>query len=145
MVSLPPDEATLNDRVAATLLLDHAANALGIRLVNASPGQAELEMTVTREMLNALGIQHGGTLFTLGDTCFAAVCVSLGRDAVSRQADITFVAPVRRGQVLSARGREVLTHGRNVIVDVTIADDEHRSIAELRVHGTVPRPASSVM
>ncbi|OLT29635.1 phenylacetic acid degradation protein PaaD [Nocardiopsis sp. CNR-923] len=100
---------------------DQASRNLGMRLVEAGPGTATVEMSVGPLMVNGHGIAHGGFVFTLADTAFACACNRDGRGVtVAAGADITFVAPVHEGDVLVATAVERVAYGRNGVVDVTV-------------------------
>ncbi|TDC72528.1 hydroxyphenylacetyl-CoA thioesterase PaaI [Micromonospora sp. KC606] len=99
---------------------DVASRGLGIELLAAGDGVAEARMLVTPAMLNGHGIGHGGYVFLLADTAFALACNSHGPATVAAGGEITFVRPVRAGDVLTARATERIRHGRNGIYDVTV-------------------------
>lgn len=112
---------------------DTASQAMGMDLVEVSPGRAVLRMTVRDDMLNGHGTCHGGHIFTLADSAFAFACNSRGTTTVAQAADITFLAPARGGDVLVATGVERLRRGRNGITDVTVVDEATGDvIAEFR-------------
>lgn len=117
--------------------VDAAARELRIRLGQVDEGSVEVVMECAPHMVNGHGIIHGGYIFALGDTCFAYVCEAKGTPAVTRQADITFIAPGAADSALVARGTEVTCFGRNNIVDISITDAAGRQVAEMRVHGVV--------
>ncbi|MFF8764029.1 hydroxyphenylacetyl-CoA thioesterase PaaI [Nocardiopsis dassonvillei] len=111
---------------------DMASKNLGMRLVEASDGLAVVEMTVGPLMLNGHGIAHGGFVFTLADTAFACACnVDGGGVTVASGADVTFVAPVKEGDVLVATARERALFGRSGLYDVTVRRGEE-VVAEFR-------------
>ena len=128
------------ERVSALLADDESSKTLGITVVDAEPGHVTMALEVSGWMLNGHGILHGGYLFLLGDTCFAFVCESLGTPSVSRQAEITFIAPGGRDDRLIATGREVVAYGRNNIVDVSVRTQDGRHLAEVRVFGVALKP-----
>src|SRR5438876_10965161 len=99
---------------------DAASRSLGIELLSASDGQAITTMTVRPDMVNGHGIAHGAFVFAVADTAFACACNSHGPVTVAASADITFVAPVRAGDVLHAHAVERTRWGRSGIYDVTI-------------------------
>ena len=72
-------------------------------------------------MINGHEIAHGGYVFMLADTAFACACNSHGPVTVAAGADITFLAPVREGDVLTATAAERVTCGRSGIYDVTVS------------------------
>jgi len=130
------DPQSLAVRCAETMLAaDAAAAALGIRLVSADEGQAELAMTVTRQMLNAHRIGHGGVVFTLADTAFAVACNSYNRVTVAAACTIEFLAPAAEGDELTATAVERYRRGRSGLYDVTVRRPDGTQIAELRGRG----------
>jgi acyl-CoA thioesterase len=129
----------VEERLRQRYEADESSKNLGIAFVQASEGQVVMSMPVQDTMLNGHGILHGGYLFTLGDTCFAFVCESSGHPSVSRQAEITYIAPGSAGSTLVATGVERTRFGRNNIVDVTITDEGGTHLAEMRVFGVVTR------
>src|ERR1700761_9676864 len=92
---------------------DEASRALGIELLETGGGTARLRMTVTDAMVNGHGIAHGGYVFLFADTAFACACNSRGPVTVAAGADITFVAPVHEGDVLTAHAAERVSFGRS--------------------------------
>lgn len=100
---------------------DIASNTLGIELVELSRGGAAVTMTVSETMLNGHAIAHGGYVFLLADTAFACACNSYGPVTVAAGAQITYIAPVHRGERLVARAIERARYGRNGIYDISVS------------------------
>jgi acyl-CoA thioesterase len=115
----PLDEAAL-DSAEAMFAADHASQALGIELLDSGPGRAVARMRITSTMVNGHAIAHGGYVFLLADTAFACACNSYGPVTVAARADITFVAPAREGDVLTAYAQERARFGRSGIYDVSV-------------------------
>jgi acyl-CoA thioesterase len=111
---------------------DRASASLGIELVELALGRAVATMTVTGSMVNGHAIAHGGLVFTLADTAFACACNSHGPVTVAAGADITFVAPAREGDVLTATAQERVSYGRSGVYDVTVTRADGEVIAEFR-------------
>ena len=99
---------------------DVASRSLGMELLRTGPGTAEVQMRITRAMVNGHDIAHGGYLFMLADTAFACACNSWGPVTVAAGAEIAFLAPVRLGDVLEARAEVRTRRGRAGIYDVTV-------------------------
>jgi acyl-CoA thioesterase len=119
---------------------DAASRGLGMELLSAGDGRAVVRMTITAAMVNGHEIAHGGFVFSLADTAFACACNSHGPVTVAAGADITFVRPVRVGDVLTAYAQERVRFGRSGICDVTVrrGDDV---VAEFRGRSrTLPTP-----
>ncbi|GAB2738654.1 hydroxyphenylacetyl-CoA thioesterase PaaI [Nocardioides pakistanensis] len=101
---------------------DAASQGLGMRLVAVGPGSATLEMTVREDMVNGHGIGHGGFTFTLADSAFAFACNSYNRSTVAHACEITFHAPTRLGDVLTATASERRREGRDGTYDVEVCN-----------------------
>jgi acyl-CoA thioesterase len=110
---------------------DVASRSLGMELISAGIGHAVVRMPVTDAMINGHDVAHGGYLFLLADSAFACACNSHGPVALAAGADITFLAPVRLGDVLEARAAERVRFGRSGIYDVTVYRGE-QVVAEFR-------------
>ena len=77
---------------------DQASQALGIEILGVAPGQVRLAMLVRPDMVNGLGMCHGGIVFALADSAFAFACNSYGEPMVAASAAIDFLAPTPREQ-----------------------------------------------
>lgn len=110
---------------------DVASKGLGIELVSAADGAAVARMRVTATMLNGHAIGHGGFVFLLADTAFALACNSHGPVTVAAGGEISFLRPVREGDLLEARATERTRYGRSGIYDVTVWRDDE-VVAEFR-------------
>jgi acyl-CoA thioesterase len=110
---------------------DKASRALGMAVAEIGPGRAVLTMTVTAEMVNGHGLCHGGYIFTLADSAFAFACNSHNQRAVAQNCNITFVAPGKLGDVLTASCREVSRAERSGIYDVTVRRQDRDGTGEV--------------
>ncbi|MFC4624760.1 hydroxyphenylacetyl-CoA thioesterase PaaI [Daeguia caeni] len=113
---------------------DHASQKLGMKLESVSPGCAVMSMEITAAMSNGHGNCHGGYIFTLGDSAFAFACNSHNEIVVAQHCSITFIAPGRVGDRLTAEAREVSKRGRSGIYDIRITNQKGEHIAEFRGH-----------
>lgn len=115
---------------------DDASRLLGIELLDLGTGHCTVRMTVTPAMLNGHGTCHGGYLFLLADSAFGAACNSIagGAAAVASSCDVTFVAPARAGDVLTAQAQERLSFGRSGLFDVTVTREDKTVVVEFRGH-----------
>jgi acyl-CoA thioesterase len=110
---------------------DAASRMFGMELLDHGDGWARVQMSVRDDMVNGHNICHGGVIFSLADTAFACACNSWGPVTVAAGADITFIAPGRGGDLLTAEARVRARYGRNGIYDVTVTRGEEL-IAEFR-------------
>ena len=117
--------------VETMMAADAASRMFGIELLEHGLGWACTQLTVRDDMVNGHDICHGAVIFALADTAFACACNSWGPVTVAAGADIVFVAPGRRGDLLTAEARMRSSYGRSGIYDVTITRGEDL-IAEFR-------------
>jgi acyl-CoA thioesterase len=113
---------------------DFASQSLGMTLARVAPGEADITMPVSAAMIQGHGTCHGGYLFTLADSAFAFACNSYNANTVAQQCSITYLAPARQGDVLTARAVELSRSGRSGVYDVRIMDQSGRLIALFRGH-----------
>jgi acyl-CoA thioesterase len=109
-----------DDAVAAMMSADEASRALGIVLDSYGSGRAVARMRVRRDMVNGHDVAHGGLVFALADTAFAAACNSVAAPTVAAGAEIVFVAPARLDDDLVATAERRTEFGRTGIYDVTV-------------------------
>ncbi len=111
---------------------DSASKTLGMEIVDVTYGGAVVTMTVTETMVNGLDICHGGLIFSLADSAMAFASNSYNQYAVATQAEIDWVRPAKRGDVLTALATERHKSGRNAITDVVVTNDAGETVAHFR-------------
>jgi acyl-CoA thioesterase len=126
----PKDRA---ERSAEAMMAGDAASKwMGMRIVSVDEGRAELQLTVAGHHCNGHGICHGGVTFSLADSAFAFACNSRNQSTVAQNNMITFVAPARAGDTLTATASEVSLTGRSGIYDVRVTNQHGATVAEMR-------------
>ncbi|MCU1618380.1 MAG: putative Thioesterase [Modestobacter sp.] len=123
--------AGLFDRLAADPLAAH----LGITLDQVRPGYARASMTVGPQLLNSVGMAHGGATMALLDVVHAAVSNSHGTVAVAQDVHTEFLSAGRPGDRLVAEGVEVHRTSRTAVyrIDATTTDGRRVATALARV------------
>ena len=111
---------------------DAASKSLGMKIADVTYGGAVVTMKVEDDMVNGLDICHGGLIFSLADSAMAFASNSYNSHAVATNAEIDWVRPARRGQVLTATATERHKSGRSAITDVTVTNDAGETIAYFR-------------
>ncbi|QIG45710.1 hydroxyphenylacetyl-CoA thioesterase PaaI [Nocardioides anomalus] len=111
---------------------DPASRAMGMELLDLSPGGAVVAMTVREDMVNGYGMAHGGLVATLADSAFALACNSRGARTVAAGFDVSFLEAGRLGDRLVATARETALRGRSGIYDVTVVREGGEVVAEFR-------------
>ena len=121
------------DRVREDLFAnDRASKAMGMQVLDVTPGQATVSMTVRSDMLNGHDTCHGGIIATLADSAFAFACNSHGEMTVASGFSIDLVAPALLGDVLTARCTEVAKAGRTGVYDTDVSNQRGERIAVFR-------------
>ncbi|HEX8663727.1 MAG TPA: hydroxyphenylacetyl-CoA thioesterase PaaI [Beijerinckiaceae bacterium] len=113
---------------------DRASQGLGMRIERVAPGEAVMTMAVTERMVNGHGLCHGGFIFTLADSAFAFACNTYDQRTVAQHCAVTFLAPARLGDALTAHAVEVARGGRSGIYDITVTKADGTVVAEFRGH-----------
>ncbi len=101
---------------------------LGIKVQEAAPGFAVLEMEIDEGMLNNFQTAHGGAIFTLADTAFGLAGNTCGA-AVAMQANINFFKPAFLGDTLTATATEENLSRSTGVYQVRIRNQKGESIA----------------
>jgi len=111
---------------------DQASKWAGMEIAHMDEGAAVLRLTVAQHHCNGHGICHGGVTFMLADSAFAFACNSRNQSTVAQHNTISFTAPGRLGDQLTATAREVSLSGRSGIYDATVTNQQGQTIAEFR-------------
>lgn len=111
---------------------DHATQHLNMNLEEVREGYARISMKVSGIMINGQGNAHGGYIFTLADSTFAFACNSRNQISVAQHCTISYLAPGREDDVLTAEAVERAHAGRSGLYDVTVRNQNGVAIAEFR-------------
>src|SRR3569833_1293131 len=123
----------LAERAAEALFArDKTKELLGIRILSVRPGGARVGMTVRHDMVNGHRSCHGGLIFSLADSAFAAACNSHNENNVAASASIDFLAPGFEGDELLAEASEVWRAGRTGIYEIKVTNQRGELIALFR-------------
>lgn len=102
---------------------------LGIELIEIKEGYSKIKMTVRKEMMNGLGIVHGGICFSLADSCFAFACNNRNNLSVALDTAINFLKPVHVEDVLVAEAREMHNGRSTGLYHITITNQRDHVVA----------------
>ena len=126
----------LADRVVAGMLAHDAFSRwLGLEVTHLSPGRCTCRMAVRDEMVNGFGVAHGGIIFALADSALAFASNTTGKVNVSIDNAISYPAPVRAGDVLTAAAEEESRTNRLGFFRVRVTNQDNQAVALFR--GTV--------
>jgi phenylacetic acid degradation protein PaaD len=113
------------------------------RIEDVSLESAVVSMEVLPEMVNGLGVIHGGMAFALADTALAYLACAGNELHVTATAAVNFLAPANLGELLTARAKIVAREGRSTAIDVVVTGDGGRTIATC--HGISRKLGGSVI
>ena len=102
---------------------------LGINVIEIKEGYSKITMTIRKEMINGLGIIHGGVAFSMADSAFAFACNNRNVLSVALDTSINFLKPVHVDDVLIAEAKE-LHNGRSTgLYHITITNQHNHVVA----------------
>ena len=124
-------------RILLRFRQDPYADLLGMELLEVRPGYSLMSMVVREDMVNFHGIPHGGAIFSLADSAFAAASNSHGQTSVALNIEISYVRMVVPGTKLIAEATEEYLGQRTALYHITVSTDEGDLVASC--HGVVYR------
>ena len=102
---------------------------LGIKVMKIKEGYSKITMTIRKEMINGLGIIHGGVAFSMADSAFAFACNNRNVLSVALDTSINFLKPVHVDDILIAEAKE-LHNGRSTgLYHITITNQHNHMVA----------------
>jgi acyl-CoA thioesterase len=104
--------------------VDHFAEALGIKLLDAQDGYSKVSMKVEKNHTNSLGFTHGGVVFSLADYAFAQACNFGDNVAVAVQVSINYLRPSVEGDILTAEATRVSDGKTTGLYQVAVKKDD---------------------
>ena len=113
--------------VAHMMKHDLFSQWLGIKVLGIRTGYAKTRMTIREEMVNGLGVVHGGIAFSLADTTFAFACNNRNNLSMALDTSITFTKALKPGDEITAEAKE-LHNGRSTglyLITVVNQNGEH--------------------
>jgi acyl-CoA thioesterase len=125
---LTKDELAI-DVVNQMMKDDTFSQWLGIEIVEIKEGFSKIKMTIRKEMMNGLGIVHGGIAFSLADTSFAFACNSRNNLSVALDTSINFLKPVHPGDELIAEAKEIHNGKSTGLYQITITNQRSHTVA----------------
>ncbi len=131
------------DVVSHMIQHDLFSQWLGIEVIEIREGYSKINMTVRKEMMNGLGIVHGGIAFSLADSAFAFACNNRNNLSVALDTSINFLKPVHVNDLLTAEAKE-LHNGRSTgLYHIQISNQNNHLVAQFK--GTCYRTGKSII
>jgi acyl-CoA thioesterase len=102
---------------------------LGIEVLEIREGYSKIRMVIRKEMVNGLGITHGGIAFSLADSAFAFACNNRNNFSVALDTAINFIKPVQEGDILTAEANEIHNGKTTGLYHISITNQHSHLIA----------------
>ncbi len=123
------NEQTEAERIGHWMVCnDRLARLLGMRLESVEPGRCRVSMEVSGDMLNAVGLTHGGVTYSLADFAFAVASNSHGTVAVALTTQMSYPAASRQGDTLTAEAQENNCGSRTGLYTIEVKTQKGRLV-----------------
>ena len=122
---------------------DSFSRWLGIKVLEVREGYSKIQMEIRDEMLNGLGIVHGGIPFSLADSAFAFACNSRNNLSVALDTSITFTKSSKLWDILTAEAKELHNGKSTGLYLVSITNQRNEQVALFK--GTCFRTAKPLI
>lgn len=124
-----PTPQQVVDRMLET---DAFSRWLGIKVLELHEGYSKTSMTVRDEMMNGLGVAHGGIAFSLADSTFAFACNNRNQLSLALDTSINFLKPIMSGDVLTAEAKEVHNGRSTGLYHITVWNQNGQQVAAFK-------------
>lgn len=111
---------------------DQFSQWLGIEVLEINEGYSKIKMSIRAEMVNGLGIIHGGITFSLADSAFAFACNNRNQLSVALDTSINFIKPVHVGDVLTAEAKELHNGKSTGLYHIEIFNQKNHKVAQFK-------------
>lgn len=102
---------------------------LGMKIVDISHGYCKGVLPIKPEHLNPQGIVHGGCTFALADTIGGSAALTHGKNVVTVDSTIHYLAPACNTKKLIAEAKEIKYGSKIAVYEVNIFNDDGTMIA----------------
>ncbi|MEI8053204.1 MAG: hydroxyphenylacetyl-CoA thioesterase PaaI [Bacteroidota bacterium] len=116
---------------------------LGIEVIAINEGYSKIKMIIRKEMINGLGIIHGGVTFSMADSAFAFACNNRNVLSVALDTSINFLKPVHVDDILTAEAKELHNGKSTGLYHITITNQHDHTVAFFK--GTCYRTQKSLI
>ena len=105
---------------------------LGMELLEIKKGWSIVRLPIEDKLTNAIGLVHGGAIFTAADSAVGMALVGMtGRDEniSTLEMKINYMKPVKEGAII-AEAKIIHRGSQTAIGDVEVRDEEHNLISK---------------
>jgi len=111
---------------------DHASRWVGMQVAEVDEGFACVYLVIEEHHCNGMGNCHGGVSYSLADSAFAFASNSRNQLTVAHHNSITYLAPIKKGDVIKATAKELSLVGRSGLYDVELSNQHNVIVAQFR-------------
>lgn len=112
------------EELLAQLREDRYARYLGIEVEEVEEGYARCSLTVTEDMINFLGLLHGGLVFSLADVAFSAASNSNYLPSYALDVSGSFLRSAAVGDTLVSEAKLIHTTKRTGIYTMEVRNGD---------------------
>ena len=102
---------------------------LGIRVLEIKQGYSRIQMEIREEMMNGLGVVHGGICFSMADSAFAFACNNRNNLSVALDTSINFTKATQPGDIITAEAKEIHNGRSTGLYMVTVTNQHNEQVA----------------
>ncbi len=110
---------------------DNFAGLIGVELLEISKGRAKAKIDIKKRHLNIHNTVHGGAIFTLADTVFAAAANSHDAAAMAINVNISYIKAASEG-TLYAEAREISLNKTLATYSISVTNEAGELIADFQ-------------
>ncbi len=118
-----------NSVVAHMMEHDAFSQWMQVKVLEVSEGYSRINMLIRKEMVNGLGIVHGGITFSLADSAFAFACNNRNNLSVALDVTISFTKAVIIGDTITAEAKEIHNGRSTGVYLITILNQKNEQVA----------------
>ena len=112
----------MND-IAEKITADPYVRLLGINIDKVEEGYALCSVTITKDMLNFLGVVHGGLIFSLADVAFSAASNSNHLPSYALNVSGSFLKTAKIDDVIVAEAKVIHTTKRTGVYRMQVLNN----------------------
>ena len=138
------EQNQLANKIALKIIADDLFGQwLGVELVAIKEGYSKILLRIRPEMINAIGIAHGGIVFSLADTALALACNGRNKASVTLESAINFIKPVYENDTITAETTEIHNGQSTGLYQITITNQAGSKVAVFK--GTCFRTGKAIV
>ena len=107
-------------------------NLLGISIDWAYNGHSKQSMFVEQKHSNLHANMHGGVLVSMGDSCMGVACASLGKQVVTLDIHVNFLANMTPPARVYCEANVIHNGHKSIVMGAKVFDEDGRTLGVLR-------------